>query len=68
MSLKAFHIFFISLCLILCVGFLAWTIFQFKLGTEGVSLSLIASILIGSLGLLGYFIWFLTHQKQKIIS
>jgi len=66
MSLKAFHVLFIAVSILLAFGFAAWLFYQFSLAGGGWNLAFgIVSMAIG-LGLIVYGRYFL--KKLKHIS
>lgn len=66
MSLKAFHIFFISVSLVLSVGLLVWGVQGYRHSGDPGSLGL-AGVGLVTMGLLvPYFIWF--RKKMKTLT
>ena len=63
MSLKAFHVFFIVVSMVLCVGFGVWTTQDFAQSGSWVHLSLGVGSFIGSILLACYGVWFLRKLK-----
>ena len=63
MSLKAFHIVFVTTAVVLCVGFGIWAIRKYQ--THGDTLSVVAGIgsLVGAVVLVLYGRWFLRKLK-----
>ncbi|MCB9799139.1 MAG: hypothetical protein H6757_00090 [Candidatus Omnitrophica bacterium] len=68
MSLKAFHIFFIVLSIILAAGFGGWAIRDFSLTHSQINLGLGIFSLIGAAALTGYLPWFLSKTKNTPAS
>jgi hypothetical protein len=66
MSLKAFHVLFITASTLLAVMFGIWSIRQFQMGGGGMELGLGVGSLLLSMGLLWYGKYFL--HKLKHIS
>ena len=68
MSLKAFHIFFIVMSIVITLGFSAWVLFGGATGDQQASLSLMAgsSGLLG-IGLIGYGVHFVRKSRDIII-
>lgn len=64
MSLKAFHIFFISLSVILALGFGVWGIRDYTLSGNTGNLSLGLASLVSSAGIIFYLVWFLRKIRQ----
>ncbi len=63
MSLKAFHIFFIVVSTLLCVGFGVWAVNDFGRSGSWVHLALGVGSFIGSISLVWYGVWFLRKLK-----
>ena len=63
MSLKAFHIVFVAVSTLLCIGFGVWAIVEYR--SQGGLGTLVAGVgsLAASLGLVGYGRWFLRKLK-----
>jgi len=68
MSLKAFHIFFIAMSILITLGFAAWVLVGGGVGEQQSSLHLMAvfSGLLG-IGLIGYGIHFVRKSRDIII-
>jgi hypothetical protein len=54
MSLKTFHVAFVSLCIVLCVGLAAWWIGQWQTGKAAGGLWFGLGWLVGAVGLVEY--------------
>lgn len=54
MSLKAFHLFFIAVCILFTLAFGAWGIVDFRVSHRGMNLALGVFSLALSAGLVGY--------------
>jgi len=68
MSLKAFHILFITLSTLLAFGFGAWCLDSHGTQSNSAPLGLgVGSIGLG-LGLIGYGIWFLRKLKNAVFQ
>ncbi len=68
MSLKAFHIFFISICSLLSLFLIVWGIWDFQVTRTGLSLGL---AILGGLGLVlltRYLKWFRQKIKDIVIG
>ena len=65
MSLKAFHIFFICISTVLCIGFGAWAARDFGQSGNWVSLTLGGGSFISSALLVWYGVWFLRKLKNE---
>ena len=63
MSLKAFHIFFIVVSTLLCVGLGVWAVNDFGQSGSWVHLALGVGSFIGGISLVCYGIWFLRKLK-----
>ncbi len=63
MSLKAFHIFFIVMSTLLCVGLGIWAVNDFGRSGSWVHLALGVGSFIGSILLACYGVWFLRKLK-----
>ncbi len=64
MSLKAFHVVFITVSTLLCAGFAAWSAHQY-LATSGTTyLALALAGFSGAVGLPVYGVWFLKKMKK----
>ncbi len=63
MSLKAFHIFFIVVSTLLCVGLGVWAVNDFGRSGSWVHLALGVGAFIGSISLVWYGVWFLRKLK-----
>jgi len=68
MSLKSFHIFFISICLLLCLVTGAWVVRQYVTDGSGASWIVATFSAGGFVGLIVYFRWFLkTHSGKTLV-
>lgn len=65
MSLKAFHIFFVTISTILAIGFGLWAIREFTINHETVSLIFGSASLLGAVALVIYGRWFLRKLKGE---
>jgi len=67
MSLKAFHIFFISISVLLAFGFGVWSFIAYS--DEGNVINLIGTVLsfVFGVGLIFYGSWFLRKMKNDIV-
>ena len=63
MSLKAFHIFFIVVSILCCLGFGFWAVLDHLVSGSGVNLALGVVSLAGSGALVWYGCWFLRKLK-----
>lgn len=63
MSLKAFHIIFIIMSTVLCVGFGVWATRDFAQSGSWVNLALGSGSFLGSVVLVTYGVWFLRKLK-----
>ncbi len=65
MSLRTFHIFFITLAMIAALSFGEWALGAFRVGKEvwGLVASLVSYAVVA--GLLGYLGWFLIETDTK---
>ncbi len=63
MSLKTFHIFFIVVSMLLCIGVGVWATLDFAQSGNGTHLALGVGSFIGSLLLAWYGVWFLRKLK-----
>ena len=63
MSLKAFHILFGSVCVVFCVGFGVWAVFEYRDRGEVSSLVWGVLSLLAAVGLVWYGLWFLKKLK-----
>jgi hypothetical protein len=64
MSLRTFHIFFITICALLCFFVGGWTLYQAKTGSSGGFLWLGVVSAAGLIGLTFYLRWFLRHHGK----
>jgi hypothetical protein len=64
MSLKAFHVFFIAVCLILLLGCAAWGLRDYRVSGETGSLWIMAGSLVAAAGLSVYGVWFLRKLRN----
>lgn len=64
MSLKAVHICFISLSIILAAGFGVWGIRDYSANKNLIHLLLGIGFLPASLGLTGYLVWFVYKMRK----
>lgn len=63
MSLKAFHVLFVTVCVVLALGFGVWAVYDYKKTGEVGSLIVgVVSVLIG-FALIAYGRWFLRKNK-----
>ena len=68
MSLKAFHIFFILMSILITLGFAAWILFGGATGDQKASLSVMAVISgVLGIGLIGYGFYFIRKSRDIII-
>ena len=65
MSLKAFHIFFIVVSMLLCVGVGVWGTENFARSGSSAHLALGVGSFIGSILLARYGVWFLRKLKHE---
>ena len=63
MSLKAFHIFFVTISTILAIGFGLWAIREYSIHHEVMSLIFGSTSLLGAVALVIYGRWFLRKLK-----
>jgi len=63
MSLKAFHVFFVSVCVVLCLGVGIWAVGEYRRGLGSTNLVLAAGSLVVGAGLVIYGKWFLRKLK-----
>jgi len=63
MSLKAFHVLFVSVCTVFCVGFGVWAIFDYRESGEKASLIWGVLSLLAAVALVWYGRWFLRKLK-----
>jgi hypothetical protein len=64
MSLKAFHVFFIAVCLVLLLGCAAWGLRDYRAGGDVGSLWIGAGSLTAAVGLGVYGVWFLRKLRN----
>ncbi len=64
MSLKAFHILFITVSVLLALGFSIWGIYDYRTEGNWVSLALAAGSLLCGVVLVVYGRWFLRKLKK----
>lgn len=64
MSLKAFHVVFVTLSTVLATGFGVWAIQESARDGQGGTLALGIGSLIGAVGLIIYGVWFLRKLKR----
>jgi hypothetical protein len=64
MSLKAFHVFFVAVCMLLMLGLAAWGIRDFRAGGAKFSLYLGIGSLVSWAVLLVYGRWFLRKLRD----
>ena len=64
MSLKAFHIFFVSISTVLCVGFGAWSLRLYLDSGGGLNLALAVGAFVGTAVLVWYGAWFLRKLRD----
>ncbi|HLG21003.1 MAG TPA: hypothetical protein VI895_14465 [Bdellovibrionota bacterium] len=66
MSLRSFHIFFISICGLLCLFIVGWTAFQSE-ATGSVTYAPFGFVgAAGLVGLVFYLRWFLRHHGRHV--
>lgn len=65
MSLKAFHVFFIVISIILTGWFAWWGVASYRNSGEGMHLAMGLLSLVGMLLLVFYFRWFLRKLKNE---
>lgn len=63
MSLKAFHIVFVAVSVILAVGFGAWAIREYRSAGHAAHLAWGIASLVGAVGMIVYGRWFLHKLK-----
>ena len=63
MSLKAFHIVFVTLATLLAAGFGAWAVRDYRANGDTSSLVIGIASLVGSVALVSYGRWFLHKLK-----
>ena len=63
MSLKAFHVLFVSVCTVFCMGFGVWAIYDYRQSGEVGSLIWGVLSLLAAVALLWYGRWFLRKLK-----
>lgn len=66
MSLKAFHLFFITISTLLCAFLIVWGIWDYRASGTGFSLGLAGFGVVGLLLLVPYFKWF--QKKARGLS
>ena len=64
MSLKALHICFIVLSILLAIGFGVWAVRNFESSRNVTTLALGVGSLVGSILLMGYLFWFVSKMKR----
>lgn len=64
MSLRAFHIFFVTIASLFCLWFGMWNVDQFQAIRSGLSLLFAGLSFVGGFGLLFYLWWFVRHTRQ----
>lgn len=64
MSLKAFHIVFITLSTLMTLGFAVWAVQQSLHGAGGIYWAMAVSGILGALGLPVYGVWFLKKTRE----
>jgi len=62
-SLKAFHVFFVSVCVVLCLGVGAWALGEYRRNSGAAHLALAVASVIAGGGLVMYGKWFLRKLK-----
>lgn len=65
MSLRAFHILFISVCILFCIGFGVWLVLEYRHSPEESTRAMGVLSAMGALGLLAYLRWFLRKYKTS---
>lgn len=64
MSLKAFHVFFVTVATLFCAGLGGWAVRQgWSPGGDGLMLTIGVSSLAVAVALVIYGVWFLRHMK-----
>ena len=63
MSLKAFHVFFVTISLLLCVGFGVWAVRDYQASDNTTSLCLGVGSFLAAVVLVVYGVWFLKKLK-----
>ncbi len=63
MSLKAFHIVFVGISMLLCLGFGVWAIFEYRSAGDAAALICGIGSFVGCVALLIYGRWFLRKLK-----
>lgn len=64
MSLKAFHLLFISLAILLVIGFGVWSLVNYSSSNALLDLSVGIVSLLAAMGLIAYETWFLRRLKH----
>ena len=68
MSLKAFHIFFIVMSIVITLGFAVWVLCGGATGDQKAFLSLMAGVSgVLGIGLIGYGLYFIRKSRDIII-
>ena len=63
MSLKAFHVFFVCISVLLALGFGAWAVADYLRTGHGSSLALAIGGFVSAVALVWYGLWFLRKLK-----
>ena len=64
MSLKAFHVFFIAVSILCCLGFGIWAVQAYSVSGDGMNLAMGVAAFAGCIVLVCYGIWFLKKLKR----
>ena len=64
MSLKAFHVFFVVICVLFTLGFGAWAVADYSRAGSNGSLVLAIGSFIAAAALVWYGLWFLRKLKN----
>lgn len=63
MSLRSFHVLFISVCILFCIGFGVWLVLEYRHSPEESTRAMGVLSALGALGLVIYLQWFLKKYK-----
>ena len=64
MSLKAFHVFFVTIATLTAAGFSVWAVRQYQVTQSGADLLLAMLAIAGAVALPVYGVWFLKKMKH----
>lgn len=64
MSLKAFHLFFVTVCTLMAAGLGVWAVRDYRQTSDSLSLSLAVGSLIAAPAMLVYGRWFVRKLKN----